>query len=223
MKKITIFVIFLGISLISGVSFAGVIYDNGGPDPDGNAYFNDSGTYDNLNADSFTLQAGANTITDIHWWGVYTDNVAKDDNFTIVIYDTSGAAFLPGNSVSPINSFNESRSDTGLDLFGALDIYSYSVFIDPITLNFGETYWLEVLNNTTPNEQGWAWAWVTSQLDGDHAYWQSNNGEYWAPTFDNLAFNLTNDAAPVPEPSTFLLLGGGLAGLGFVVRRRKKE
>lgn len=27
---------------------------------------------------------------------------------------------------------------------------------------------------------------------------------------------------PVPEPSTFLLLGGGLVGLGFVVRRKRK-
>ena len=36
-------------------------------------------------------------------------------------------------------------------------------------------------------------------------------------SIDNLSFT------PVPEPSTFLLLGGGLAGLAFVVRRRKKE
>lgn len=40
-----------------------------------------------------------------------------------------------------------------------------------------------------------------------------NGDESWAGVY----------VTPVPEPSTFLLLGAGLAGLGFVVRRRRKE
>lgn len=41
---------------------------------------------------------------------------------------------------------------------------------------------------------------------GDGSYWMMDNFEY----------------SPVPEPSTFLLLGSGLAGLGFYARKRKK-
>ena len=48
------------------------------------------------------------------------------------------------------------------------------------------------------------------------------------PSFDNMggmAFRTIASAVaePVPEPSTFLLLGGGLAGLAFYARRRRKE
>ncbi len=38
-----------------------------------------------------------------------------------------------------------------------------------------------------------------------------------------LLLGAENGAAPVPEPSTLLLLGSGLAGLAFVVRRRRKD
>lgn len=40
------------------------------------------------------------------------------------------------------------------------------------------------------------------------------------PTIDNVQFNLAG-SAPIPEPSTMLLLGSGLAGLGFFRMRRK--
>ena len=39
----------------------------------------------------------------------------------------------------------------------------------------------------------------------------------------NLTIYASSDIEPIPEPSTFLLLGGGLIGLGFVVRRKRKE
>jgi hypothetical protein len=41
---------------------------------------------------------------------------------------------------------------------------------------------------------------------------------YW-PSIDNLRTNEAN--APVPEPSTFLLLGAGLAGFGFLKKRKR--
>lgn len=41
-------------------------------------------------------------------------------------------------------------------------------------------------------------------------------------TLEPFTLNALVDSAPVPEPSTFLLLGSGLAGLGFYARKRRR-
>lgn len=54
-----------------------------------------------------------------------------------------------------------------------------------------------------------------------YTYGTNPTSLYFNPrSFDNV---LISTIDPIPEPSTFLLLGSGLAGLAFVARRRKRE
>jgi len=59
-----------------------------------------------------------------------------------------------------------------------------------------------------------------SQFDSISSFTLTSQNAYCIG-MDN--FYIDEPPPPIPEPSTFMLLGGGLAGLAFIVRRRKSR
>ena len=207
--------------LCAGGASAGVIYDNGAGTLN-NAWFSDL-TRPQFMADDFVLQSGANTITDIHWTGIYFNDATVPDNFTIQFFaDSSGVP-----TVSPFATFSVggvSRADTGNALpFSGPEIFSYSAVVSPLTLTAGTTYWLSIFNDSLFG----GWAWGSQDGTGQNAVIRFDETSAWSlatlggTSSTELDFQLTNDAVSgAPEPATLALLGIGLAALGFSPRSR---
>ena len=147
-----------------------IIYDNGGPIPV-NAQCSDPSP-DNTAwyADDFTLQPGLNTITDVHWWGVYLyDNTPPTDIFTLEIY----ADLTSPRPLHTLNVVNFQRTDTGDTAFNS-NIYEYSAEIDPIILTHGTQYLLSIFDDTTADSgDNWYWMWSTP-ADSENKCWKDN-------------------------------------------------
>ena len=152
------------------------------------------------------LVDGANTITDIHWWGYYLSG--SSDDFSIYIFDT-----LDNAPLYSIDGAATVRQDTGFDLSpgpGFLPEYYYSLYIDPLALTPGQTYWLGI-----NNEASASWQWTLSAT-------ANGNAQVIEPTSQTtrweLAFNLTGPV--VPEPTSAYLL---LFGIGSLYIRRSNK
>jgi hypothetical protein len=191
-------------------------------------------------------------ITDIHWWGSYLNledgaGLPAIDGFGISIHaDISGAAAAshPGQL---LESYFFSFSQANQTFYGAdqtgNDVYQYYVNLpDAFTQTQGTVYWLDI-EAIAANIEGPVWGWHTATLTDpglahniDDAVqmfdYNRATGQYdpnfqeqifQLPSGGSVSLDLAFELTTIPEPATIIMIGGALAGLATIIRKKFKK
>jgi hypothetical protein len=217
MRSLTRILIALSMLACGTIASAAVIFDNGIVANNGFVSDPDFTGTPKFSADDFTLAAGANVITDVHWTGLYAfSNTPLTDNFTLQFFNNAGGfpALTPFLSVA----VSPTRTDTGRDAAGS-DIFAYVVDIAPLTLAPATTFWLSIVNDTSndPNDN---WFWGIRDASGNGAVRDAAGGP-WTTLGAGYEFQLTG--VSVPEPPALALFALSFSALGFLSRRTRSK
>lgn len=222
MKRILIATILLALLTSSAFAQSNVIFTNPYDWESTNAYssFYGSNFFNQSFTDYYTCEAV--TITDFHWWGVPWYDNADIDGFNFQIYNSAAGAPLPGDLLyEEFISGDVGATFTG-DQTAGYDVYSYGFDLaTPFVADASSHYWFSVVAYQGGNMANWFWALGNDFVfdpDWQHAY--IGGDDFWVnPDESDFAFTITGDGTVVPEPTTLLLLGLGLAGVAW--KRRK--
>jgi hypothetical protein len=136
------------------------------------------------------------------------------DEFSISIYSAPFGSFTPQTHLGSLNgSMNPSTGG----------VYTYGS--PGIVLLSGFNYFVLVTAGTPVAEASYTWSAANSfTTDGswyiNNIYLSSPDGLNWTPHIRSEVFQMAIYATVIPEPTTFTLLGLGLAALGLWWRRR---
>lgn len=214
----TVCTVLLAAVLFTAVPAIGdVIYDNGYDNSFGTATASDFDLPHHL-AESFVLQPGATTVTDIHWWGVHLfgGTPPATDNFTVRIFEDSGGMPVVG-ALHEYTNVSGNRVASGNTIFGRVE-YAYSLDIAPVVLSANTMYWLSIVNDTT-NDTNDDWYW--SAIDNGQSARRTDDSLAWSAYPYEHAFYLTGPGTVIPEPASMTLLGLGLASAAVGMRKQR--
>lgn len=193
---------------------AAILFNNGAPDQISGDNMSEA-----LVADDFTI-GGLSDITNLRFWSVQSDVDDYEGSVYWAIH--SDAAGLPGGVLFS-GTFAAVANATGNSTGFGYDEYVFDI---PVAFQLGAgTYWLALhngpLNNGVISEMLWATTNPGNGTFGSYIIPPDGSGP-WVSTLQEHAFLVEGDRVNnnvIPEPSTFVLLSGGIA-VAALMRRR---
>jgi len=212
----------LVLGMTSSAAYAGKVFDAGKDITNANCAFNtvcgpNSGAGDDYAAQLFTLGNKTTILSASYVLINQGYDLPTEANWKILAAD--GVGGLPGAVLaSGTSSLLAETAHLG-DIFGMSADIQYFGF-NGVTLASGSYYF--AVQAVSPSQGNYL---AAGTLDGGAAEFYQGNWQATYQTFPSVAVALYNNVAmvPVPEPTTYAMLLGGLAMLGVAVRRRRGD